>query len=252
MSSTITFQNARKEFTSSDVSVVALEGLNLKIEKGETVVLIGTSGSGKTTALKMINRLVEPTSGSVRINEEDVATYDVISLRRSIGYVIQRGGLFPHMTVAENIGLLQKLEKKSDAFIRNRTDELLDLVSLPPKEFASRRPRELSGGQQQRVSIARALAIDPEIMLLDEPFGALDPITRNELHSEFLKLKTAVGKTTLIVTHDLVEAFKLGDRLVLLDKGHEVQTGTKEDFLKKPASDFVARFVAAHMEGGGE
>jgi len=250
VSSTITFEKARKEYPTGNGNVVALEGLDLHIEKGETVCFIGTSGSGKTTALKMINRLVEPTAGSVSIDGKTVTDFDLIKLRRSIGYVIQRGGLFPHLTVSENIGLLATLEKRDPNVIRNKTEELLDLVNLPREQFANRRPRELSGGQQQRVSIARALAFDPEIILMDEPFGALDPITKNELHDEFLKLKGVVDKTTIIVTHDLAEAFKLGDRAVLLNDGREIQTGTKDEFINKPANEFVERFVAAHSSGG--
>ncbi len=251
MRSTIAFNNARKEFPSETGTVVALEGLNLEVREGETVCLIGTSGSGKTTALKMVNRLVEPTSGRVSVDGKDVSETDEISLRRSIGYVIQRGGLFPHMTVAENIGLLLKMEGWEPDRITKRVDELLTLVNLPSDKFRNRKPRELSGGQQQRVSIARALAFDPAILLMDEPFGALDPITRNELHTEFQNLKDIVGKTTLIVTHDLGEAFKLGDRIVLLNEGRLIQQGKKKEFLENPASPFVEQFVAAHKTGVG-
>ena len=251
MSSTITFKDLRKEFPTDNGTVVALKGLNLSVKKGETVCLIGTSGSGKTTALRMINRLAEPTSGAVSVDGKDVSTVDLIRLRRSIGYVIQRGGLFPHKTVSGNIGLLLRLEGWDQERIDNRVVELLELVNLPSKEFSGRFPRELSGGQQQRVSIARALAFDPEILLMDEPFGALDPITRNELHTEFQNLKSVVDKTTIIVTHDLSEAFKLGEKIVLLDKGRVIQAGSEEDFVADPANSFVRSFVAAHS-GGGE
>ncbi len=247
----IVFQRARKEFSTDGADTVALEGLNLEVREGETVCLIGTSGSGKTTALKMVNRLVEPTSGCVSVDGKDVSETDEISLRRSIGYVIQRGGLFPHMTVAENIGLLLKMEGWEPDRITKRVNELLTLVNLPSDRFRNRKPRELSGGQQQRVSIARALAFDPAILLMDEPFGALDPITRNELHTEFQNLKDIVGKTTLIVTHDLGEAFKLGDRIVLLNEGRLIQQGKKKEFLENPASPFVEQFVAAHKTGVG-
>ncbi len=247
----IVFQRARKEFSTDGADTVALEGLNLEVREGETVCLIGTSGSGKTTALKMVNRLVEPTSGRVSVDGKDVSETDEISLRRSIGYVIQRGGLFPHMTVAENIGLLLKMEGWEPDRITKRVDELLTLVNLPSDRFRNRKPRELSGGQQQRVSIARALAFDPAILLMDEPFGALDPITRNELHTEFQSLKDIVGKTTLIVTHDLGEAFKLGDPIVLLNEGRLIQQGKKKEFLENPASPFVEQFVAAHKTGVG-
>lgn len=250
MSSTITFRNARKEYLTDNGVVVALDGLDLEVKKRETVCLIGTSGSGKTTALKMINRLIEPTKGTVSVDDSDVSDLDVIALRRSIGYVIQRGGLFPHMTVAENIGLICRLEGIEKSKVRARVDELLSLVNLPAGKYARRRPGELSGGQQQRVSIARALALEPGILLMDEPFGALDPITRNELHIEFQKLNRLLGKTTLIVTHDLAEAFKLGDRIVLLDRGKAVQTGTEKDFVDHPANAFVKKFVEAHSSGG--
>jgi osmoprotectant transport system ATP-binding protein len=239
----IEFQKTRKAYG----DVVAVEGLDLKIGAGETVCLIGTSGSGKTTALKMINRLIEPTSGDILVDGTSVSKADVTKLRRSIGYVIQRGGLFPHMNVAGNIGLLCRLEGWEKVRIRDRVGELLSLVDLPPDEFAGRKPSELSGGQQQRVGIARALAFDPAIILMDEPFGALDPITRNELHSEFLALKSKLLKTTLLVTHDLTEAFKLGDRIALLHKGRLIQEGSEEDFRQRPASEFVEHFVGSQI-----
>jgi osmoprotectant transport system ATP-binding protein len=239
----IEFQKTRKTYG----DVVALEGLDLTVGTGETVCLIGTSGSGKTTALKMVNRLIEPTSGDIVIDGTSVADADLIALRRSIGYVIQRGGLFPHMTVAGNIGLLCRLEGWDREKVKERVWELLELVDLPPSEFAKRKPSELSGGQQQRVSIARSLAFDPDMVLMDEPFGALDPITRNELHGEFLELKSKVGKTMLLVTHDLSEAFKLGDRIALLHKGRLIQAGTEDDFRQRPASDFVEHFVGTQI-----
>jgi len=239
----IEFRKVRKEYRDS----VALEGLDLEIAEGETLCLIGTSGSGKTTALKMVNRLIEPTSGEVLVDGVNVADADLIALRRSIGYVIQRGGLFPHMTVAGNIGLLCKIEGWDESKTETRITELLELVDLPPQDFWDRRPSELSGGQQQRVSIARALAFDPKIVLMDEPFGALDPITRAELHRQFVELKGKVKKTILLVTHDLPEAFKLGDRITLLHKGTMVQTGRVEDFLERPVSSFVEHFVGSQL-----
>ena len=242
----IEFRQARKEYG----SIVALKGLDLAVAAGETVCLIGTSGSGKTTAMKMVNRLVEPTSGKVLVNGEDVAETDPIALRRSIGYVIQRGGLFPHMTVSGNVGLLCRLEGWPKERVKARVNELLDLVDLSYAEFAHRYPGELSGGQQQRVSIARALAFDPDIVLMDEPFGALDPITRGELHKGFLDLRSKVRKTTLIVTHDLSEAFKLGDRVALLHKGRLVQAGAADDLVKRPASEFVEHFVGSQLDDG--
>ena len=175
MSSDISFRNVSKKYD----SVVALESFSLEVAAGETVALIGTSGSGKTTALKLVNRLIEQTSGEITIDGKQVSDLDVIALRRSIGYVIQKGGLFPHMTVGENIGLLSRIEKQEESEVQKKCEELLELVNLPPGEFSNRYPSELSGGQQQRISIARALAFEPEILLMDEPFGALDPITRS-------------------------------------------------------------------------
>ena len=226
MSSDISFRNVTKKYD----SVVALKSFNLEIAAGETVALIGTSGSGKTTALKLVNRLIEQSSGEITIDGKRISDLDVIKLRRSIGYVIQKGGLFPHMTVGENIGLLSKIERQEESKVKTKCEELLELVNLPPDEFYERYPSELSGGQQQRVSIARALAFEPEILLMDEPFGALDPITRHELHEEFMRIEKEIGTTTIIVTHDLTEAFKLADRLVLLDQGQTKQVGFGASF----------------------
>lgn len=250
----IEIDNVRKVFPGgdgdADGEVVAVDGVELGVAPGETVCLIGTSGSGKTTVLKMVNRLVEPTDGRIRLGGDDIRGLDVIRLRRRIGYVIQRGGLFPHLTVAKNIGLLCDLEGWSRRATTARVRELLELVNLPPDEYAHRRPRELSGGQQQRVGVARALALDPDIVLMDEPFGALDPITRKALHDEFRELEAKVKKTILLVTHDLAEAFNLGDRIALMDRGRIVQLGREEDFRKRPANDFVADFVRGHVDGG--
>jgi osmoprotectant transport system ATP-binding protein len=198
----------------------------------------------------MVNRLIEPTSGRILVAGEDIARRDPIALRRNIGYVIQKGGLFPHLTVAENIGLLCRLEDWPAEKINDRVEELLALVNLPPAEFAGRKPRELSGGQQQRVSVARSLAFDPPLILMDEPFGALDPITRTELHAEFLNLKNRLGKTILLVTHDLAEAFYLADRIALLNRGRIIQIGTETDLLENPANDFVRDFVGSHLSRG--
>lgn len=245
----IRFEDVRKVFGADGAEVVAVDGLDLEVEAGETVCLIGTSGSGKTTVLKMVNRLVEPTAGRILVDGEDVRGLDLIRLRRGVGYVIQGAGLFPHLTVAENVGLLCRLEGWDRERVEQRVSTLLELVSLPATEYAGRRPRELSGGQKQRVGFARALALDPKIVLMDEPFGALDPITRDDLHGEFLRLEERVQKTVLLVTHDLVEAFKLGDRVALMDQGRLVQVGTEEDLRERPATEFAAAFVNAHSGG---
>lgn len=246
----IELDNASKVFASQGEDVVAVDGMSLRVTEGETVCLIGTSGSGKTTALKMVNRLVEPTGGRVLVGGQDVRETDVIRLRRSMGYVIQKGGLLPHLTVARNVGLLCELEGWSRKDARRRVEELLELVNLPPADFAGRFPHELSGGQQQRVGVARALALDPEIILMDEPFGALDPITRGQLHREFATLEEKVKKTILLVTHDLTEAFALADRVAVMDGGRLLQVGTEDELRRQPADDFVARFVGSHAGGG--
>ena len=246
----ILFEQVGKTFDTDHGQVVALQGLNLFVAEGETLCLIGTSGSGKTTALKLINRLIEPTHGRIALEGKDIRDLDPISLRRGIGYVIQRSGLFPHMSVAANIGLLCRLEGWPHKRIGARVDELLELVNLAPKTFARRKPRALSGGQQQRVGVARALALDPDVVLMDEPFGALDPITRTDLHGEFLNLKKRVGKTIVLVTHDLAEAFKLGDRIAPLDHGKLVQVGTEQELRTKPINQFARDFVGSHLTGG--
>jgi osmoprotectant transport system ATP-binding protein len=240
----IEFQEVSKVFSGHEgQEVVAVNRVSLQVEEGETVCLIGTSGSGKTTCMKMVNRLIEPSSGAILVGGNKVQELDVIRLRRQIGYVIQKAGLLPHLTVARNIGLLCKLEGWDKERTRSRVDELLELVNLPPDQYRNRYPLELSGGQQQRVGVARALALDPGFILMDEPFGALDPITRNGLHDEFLRLKEEVKKTTIMVTHDMGEAFKLGDRIALLSEGKLVQIGTEDDFRERPESKFVEDFV---------
>ena len=228
--------------------VRAVDGISFEVGEGETVALIGTSGCGKTTTMKLINRLVEPTSGSIFVDNKDVAMWDVIKLRRQIGYVIQRGGLFPHMTVRRNIGLLCELEGWRQKRIVKRVRELLELVNLPPQKFAKRYPSELSGGQQQRVCVARSLVLDPKYILMDEPFGALDPITRAQLHEEFLQLQQRVKKSIVLVTHDMEEAFKLSDRIALMNAGRIVQMGSLDDFRERPANDFVDNFFHAHFD----
>lgn len=209
-----------------------LSALSLEVTQGETLVLLGRSGCGKTTTLKLINRLLDPTAGEVRVDGRATTQWDPIRLRRRIGYVIQEIGLFPHFTVEENIGLVPSLEGWEAERITRKARELLDLVGLEPEKFAARYPRELSGGQRQRVGVARALAADPPILLLDEPFGALDPITRREIQQEFRSLQRRLGKTMVFVTHDVREAFFLASRIALLKDGQIVLCGVPADFTK--------------------
>jgi osmoprotectant transport system ATP-binding protein len=246
----IVLEQVSRDFVGKDGQVVhALRDVSLEVREGETLCLIGTSGSGKTTLLKLINRLLEPTRGRVLVQGRDVREQPVVDLRRRLGWVIQSGGLFPHMTVARNVGLLCELEGWEPPRVQARVRELLDLVHLPPDDFAARRPSELSGGQRQRVGVARALALDPPVVLMDEPFGALDPITRTQLRSEFAELRTRVAKTVVFVTHDMREAFELGDRVALLDGGRLVQVGTEREFREQPAEDFVVEFLRMHFDG---
>ncbi len=217
--------------------------LNLRINDGELVVLIGESGCGKTTTLQMINRLIEPTSGSIWIDGQDVTTVKKTELRRNIGYVIQDVGLFPHRTVEENISVVPLLCEKDKDTVAQRVREMMDLIGMDYDSFAGRYPSELSGGQQQRVGVARALANDPDILLMDEPFSALDPITREQLQDELLRLHDELKKTIVFVTHDMDEAIKLGDRIAIMQHGEIAQFDTPEEILKNPASDFVAYFI---------
>jgi osmoprotectant transport system ATP-binding protein len=224
----------------------AVDSLSLHIPAGEIVMFVGPSGCGKTTSLKMINRLIEPTSGTIKIGDEDVRAKDVDNLRRHVGYVIQGGSLFPHMTVAENIGIVPGLLKWDKSRTSDRVDELLELVSLDPGKYRDRYPRELSGGQQQRVGVARGLAADPPVILMDEPFGAVDPITRQRLQDELLSIQDELRKTIVCVTHDIDEAVKLGDRILILKEGAEIaQYDTPEAILAAPANEFVDDFVGA-------
>jgi osmoprotectant transport system ATP-binding protein len=239
----IEFDCATKRYGSGPPAV---DGLTLEIPAGETCVLVGPSGGGKTTALKMVNRLVEPTSGRVCIDGRDVASTDPVSLRRGIGYVIQQVGLFPHLDVAANVATVPRLLGWDGRRIDARIDELLDLVGLDPGIYRHRRPDELSGGQRQRVGVARALAADPPILLMDEPFGAVDPITRAHLQDEFLRLQRRLRRTVVLVTHDIDEALRLGDRLAVLATGGRLeQYGTPAEVLARPATPFVADFVGA-------
>ena len=222
----------------------AVDDITLEIAAGEIVMLVGPSGCGKTTTMKMINRLIEPTSGRIFIGDDDVTHQNADELRRRIGYVIQGAGLFPHLTVADNISIVPRLLKWDKKRTAARVDELLELVNLEPADYRYRYPRELSGGQQQRIGVARALAADPPVLLMDEPFGAVDPITRQRLQDELLRLQEELRKTIVFVTHDFDEAVKLGDKIAILQQGSRiVQYDTPEEILANPADDFVRGFV---------
>ncbi len=222
---------------------MVVENLNLEIKQGDLVVLVGESGCGKTTTMKMINRLEEASSGSIMIDGKDIRGVDPIELRRNIGYVIQRVGLFPHLTVGQNIGIVPWLTKSDPAKIAKKTIELLDMIGLKHEEYLNRFPNELSGGQQQRVGVARALANNPDIVLMDEPFSALDPITRGQLQNELLNLQEELHKTIVFVTHDVDEAIKIGDKIAVMQDGKIMQYDTPENVLKKPANQFIENFV---------
>ncbi|CAG5017360.1 Choline transport ATP-binding protein OpuBA [Dyadobacter sp. CECT 9275] len=221
----------------------AVDNVSFEVGKGEVMVLLGTSGCGKTTTLKMINRLIEPSSGQIWVNGQDIRTVKPEVLRRSIGYVSQNNGLFPHYTVAENVAVVPELLKWDKEKIRSKTKSILAQLLLPYDTFGNKMPDELSGGQQQRVSIARALVTDPPVILMDEPFGALDPVTRAEIRKEFSQLIKVAGKTIILVTHDVTEAFELGDQICLMDQGKFVQTGTPKDLLFHPENEFVSSFL---------
>jgi osmoprotectant transport system ATP-binding protein len=237
----ITLDRLRKVYPDQ---TVAVDELSLDIKAGEVVVLIGPSGCGKSTVLRMVNRLIEPTAGRVLLGGEDVTTVDPVRLRRTIGYVIQNVGLFPHQTVRTNVGTVPRLLGWDKARVAKRSEELLEQVGLDPGRFGGRYPHELSGGQRQRVGVARALAADPLVLLMDEPFSAVDPIVRGRLQEEFLRLRSTVRKTTIVVTHDLQEAIRLGDRIaVLSDHAHLEQYATPAELLAAPANAFVERFI---------
>ncbi len=235
----IRFENVSKSYGAGE----AVDNLDISVEQGELVVLLGPSGCGKTTTLRMINRLVEPTSGTIYVNGSDVARQDLQHLRRGIGYVIQATGLFPHLTIEQNVEVVPKLLGWSKAKRRERARELLALVGLEPASYAERYPGELSGGEQQRVGVARALAADPPIMLMDEPFGAVDPLTRDRLQGEFQELQRSLRKTVVFVTHDLDEAVRLADRICLMKDGGVEQFATPEELLSRPATEFAEKFV---------
>jgi osmoprotectant transport system ATP-binding protein len=238
----IRLDQVRKEFEGT----VAVGGLTLEIPAGELVVLIGPSGCGKSTVLRMINRLIEPTGGRMYLGDDEITKEDPVQLRRKIGYVIQNVGLFPHQTVRDNVATVPKLLGWDRKRTNTRVDELMELVGLEPGRFAGRYPHELSGGQRQRIGVARALAADPVVLLMDEPFSAVDPIVRGRLQDEFIKLQSTVGKTIVFVTHDVDEAVRLGDRIAVLSEGGKLeQYGTPGEILSKPANDFVADFVGS-------
>ncbi|WP_439690677.1 ABC transporter ATP-binding protein [Curtobacterium sp. SP.BCp] len=238
----IEFRSVRKTYPDG---TTAVEDFHLVIPSRTTTVFVGSSGCGKTTLLRMINRMVDPTSGSVSIDGEDVASVDPVQLRRRIGYVMQNAGLLPHRRVVDNIATVPLLTGVSKAKARERALELMDTVGLD-RAFANRYPSQLSGGQQQRVGVARGLAVDPNVLLMDEPFGAVDPLVRNDLQDELIRLQRELGKTVVFVTHDIDEAFKLGDQVVILKKGGEIaQQGTPAEILAEPADDFVANFIGA-------
>jgi len=223
--------------------VVAVDDLSLRVADGELLVLLGGSGCGKTTTLKMVNRLIEPSGGRIAIGGRDTSGVPGPELRRRIGYCFQQVGLFPHLSVADNVGVTPQLLGWDAARVRARVDELLELVDLPPDRYRDRVPAALSGGQQQRVGLARALAASPEVLLMDEPFGALDPLTRDLLQERFQEIRHRLGITTLFVTHDVAEALRLGDRIAVLDVGRLVQLGTPRELLLAPASEAVARLM---------
>ncbi|MBW9155635.1 ABC transporter ATP-binding protein [Clostridium tagluense] len=235
----IEFKNVNKSINGK----IILKDINITIEKGELVVFIGPSGCGKTTTLKMINKLLTPTSGEILINGDNINTKNTIKLRRNMGYVIQQAGLLPHLTIGENISLIASIEKMPKDKINEKVIELLNLVGLAPEDYMNKYPKQLSGGQQQRVGVARALIMDPDVILMDEPFSALDPITKTQLQDEIFNIQQNFKKTIIFVTHDMDEALKLGDKICILEAGSVVQFATPEELLKSPINDFVRDFV---------
>ncbi|USG66929.1 betaine/proline/choline family ABC transporter ATP-binding protein [Brevibacillus ruminantium] len=239
MANAVVFERVRKSYGSTTV----ISELNLEIPQGSITVLVGPSGCGKTTTMKMINRLITPTSGRITVEGRDSGQVDPVQLRRSIGYVIQQVGLFPHLTIAENISLVPRLQGGKAAIDSKKIDHMLDLVGLDPEQYRERYPAELSGGQQQRVGVARALMSDPPIILMDEPFSALDPITREQLQDELIRLNQELNKTIVFVTHDMDEALKIADQIVVMQKGCVIQQGTPDQILRHPVNDFVRGFI---------
>lgn len=242
----IEFKNVSKVF---DDGFKAVDNLNLKVKDGELLVLIGPSGCGKTTTMMMVNRLVEPTNGDITIDNKSVKDQDPVELRRSIGYVIQQIGLLPHMTIRENVGLVPRLQNENKEEYLKEADELLEMVGLDPSTYGDRYPKELSGGQQQRIGVIRALAADPSIILMDEPFSALDPISREQLQNDFVKLNRQINKTIVFVTHDMDEALKIADRIAIMKAGKVIQVDTPETILRHPKNDFVRDFIGEDRLG---
>ncbi len=244
MSALVFLQDVTKRFGSG---TPVLDHISMPVEEGSIVALLGASGSGKTTALRLINRLAQPDEGRVMVLGRNANDWDVVELRRRIGYVIQEGGLFPHFTVGRNVGLVPERMGVPEVLVKDRVHELLTLVGLAPEDFVARFPRELSGGQRQRVGLARALAADPPLLLFDEPFAALDPITRRRLQDEFRALVKRLSKTAIIVTHDLAEACRMADEIVVLHEGRVAQRARPSELLANPAPGYVASFVSASL-----
>ncbi|RRD31926.1 ABC transporter ATP-binding protein [Streptococcus minor] len=241
----ISFQEVSKIYNEKTV----VEQVSLAIQKGEFITILGTSGSGKTTILKMMNRLIEPTSGKILFEGEELSQLDAVSLRRRVGYVVQQIGLFPHMTIGENIATVPKLLKWNQAEINARVKELMNLIQLPYEEYSNRYPKELSGGQQQRVGVARALAANPDVVLFDEPFGAIDAITRSSLQEELRNIHRQLGdKTFIFITHDIYEAFRLGSRVLIMDEGKICQFDSPEQIIQSPQGAFVANLIETVKE----
>jgi osmoprotectant transport system ATP-binding protein len=240
----IKLENLTKTFTQKNgTSLNAVDNVSLEVPAGEMCVLLGPSGCGKTTTLKMINRLIPASSGRILINGEDTSGQDTVTLRRNIGYVIQQIGLFPNMTIEENITVVPRMLGWDKKRCRERATELMSMVALDPTKFLHRYPREMSGGQQQRIGVIRALAADPPVLLMDEPFGAVDPINREVIQNEFLEMQRQLKKTVMLVSHDIDEALKLGDRIAVFGQGKIVQCASPDELLAKPANDFVGSFV---------
>ncbi|MFK9094570.1 ABC transporter ATP-binding protein [Bacillus salipaludis] len=245
----IRFEKVTKRYQDG---TTAIKSINLEIREGEFFVIIGPSGCGKTTLLKMMNRLIELTDGTIFVFNKKIRDYNIHELRWNMGYVLQQIALFPHMSIEENIAIVPELKKWNNEKIRQRTDELLEMVGLPPEKYRGRKPKELSGGEQQRVGVIRALASDPGIVLMDEPFSALDPISREKLQDDILELQRKIHKTIVFVTHDMQEAIKLGDRICIMKGGEIVQVGTPKELIESPVNEFVREFVGMQSVRGKE